>query len=44
MALPAALPLNPSQINQFKTTIAPLQDSLGLARQIVFARNDSGQE
>ena len=34
IALPAAAPLVPSQINDFKTAIAPLQDSLGLARQI----------
>ena len=44
MALPTAAALNPSQIDRFKTTIAPLRDSLGLARQIIFAKNDGGQE
>ena len=43
MELPTASPLNPSQINQFKTSIAPLRHSLGLAAQIVFAKNDGGQ-
>lgn len=38
MALPSAVPLEPSQISRFKTAIAPLQNNLDLAKQIVFAK------
>lgn len=44
MTLPAALPLDPSQTHHFRTTIAPLRDSLGLARQIVLAEGNRAQE